>query len=255
MPVQCIVEGGEKIFFRSRDAVGLAWRWLFLGRCWVLRRSARLPDEETDGYFSDDDGSVHEPALEALASRGVLAGIECGEGLICPSEPLKRWEMAVWLARVLDGAHPGSVDTERFSDVDYDMWWAPSVEQLFDSGITVGCRRDPLQYCPHNPVTRAQMATFLKRAFDLEPAPSAGFTDVSGGSHGANIDALAAAGITVGCSRDPLRYCPTRSVTRGQMASFLARALGLIELPGAMRFTAVDAGVVALLRSSRQRRH
>ena len=201
-----------------------------------------VADEETDGYFSDDDGSVHEPALEALASRGVLAGIECGEGLICPSEPLKRWEMAVWLARVLDGAHPGSVDTERFSDVDYDMWWAPSVEQLFDSGITVGCRRDPLQYCPHNPVTRAQMATFLKRAFDLEPAPSAGFTDVSGDSHGANIDALAAAGITVGCSRDPLRYCPTRSVTRGQMASFLARALGLIELPGAMRFTAVDAG-------------
>ena len=63
-----------------------------------------VADEETDGYFSDDDGSVHEPALEALASRGVLAGIECGEGLICPGEPLKRWEMAVWLVRVLDGA-------------------------------------------------------------------------------------------------------------------------------------------------------
>ena len=201
-----------------------------------------VADEETDGYFSDDDGSVHEPALDALAARGVLAGIECGEGLICPSEPLKRWEMAVWLVRVLDGADPGSGDTERFSDVDYEMWWAPFVEQLFDSGITVGCRRDPLEYCPHDPVSRAQTATFLKRAFDLEPAPSAGFADVSGGSHGANIDALAAAGITVGCGRDPLRYCPARSVTRGEMASFLARALGLIELPGAKRFTAIDTG-------------
>ena len=199
-------------------------------------------DEETDGYFSDDDGSVHEPALEALASRGVLAGVECGEGLICPSEPLKRWEMAVWLVRVLDGAEPSTVDTPSFSDVDYDAWWAPFVERLSEMGITVGCRRDPLQYCPYNPVTRAQMATFLKRAFDLEPAPSAGFIDVSGGSHAANIDALAAAGITVGCSRDPLQYCPARSVNRGQMASFLARALGLVELPAAVRFTAIDAG-------------
>ena len=193
-------------------------------------------------HFSDDDGSVHEPALDALAARGVLVGIECGDGLICPSEPLKRWEMAVWLVRVLDGAEPGAADNASFSDVDYDAWWAPFVERLFEMGVTVGCRRDPLQYCPDSSVTRAQMATFLKRAFDLEPAPVAGFTDVSGGSHGANIDALAAAGITVGCSRDPLRYCPTRSVTRGQMASFLARALGLIELPSSVRFTAIDAG-------------
>ena len=201
-----------------------------------------IADEETDGYFSDDDGSVHEPALEALASRGVLAGIECGEGLICPSEPLTRWEMAVWLVRVLDGAHPASVDTERFSDVDYDLWWAPFVEQLFDMGITVGCRRNPLQYCPDSAVTRAQMATFLKRAFDLEPAPSAGFTDVSGGSHTESIDALAAAGITVGCSRDPLRYCPASNVSRAQMATFLARASGLVELPASVRFTAIEAG-------------
>ena len=197
---------------------------------------------EGAGSFSDDDGSVHEVALNALASRGVLDPMECGEGLICPSEPLKRWEMAVWLVRVLDGADPGSVATERFSDVDYGLWWAPFVERLFDTGIMVGCQRDPLQYCPDNPVTRSQMATFLTRAFDLEPAPSAGFTDVSGGSHGANIDALAAAGITVGCQRDPLQFCPSRSVTRGQMASFLARAMGLIELPAAVRFTAIDAG-------------
>ena len=195
------------------------------------------------GYFSDDDGSVHEQALNALGARGVLAGIECGEGLICPGEPLKRWEMAVWLVRVLDGAEPGALSTRSFSDVDYDAWWASFVERLFELGITVGCQRDPLQYCPDRSVTRAQMATFLKRAFDLEPAASAGFTDVDpDGSHAANIDALAAAGITVGCSRDPLQYCPDRSVTRAQMASFLARALGIVELPAAMRFAAIDAG-------------
>ena len=105
-------------------------------------------DEETDGYFSDDDGSVHEPALEALASQGVLAGVECGEGLICPSEPLKRWEMAVWLVRVLDGAEPSTVDTPSFSDVDYDAWWAPFVERLSEMGITVGMPPRPAAVLP-----------------------------------------------------------------------------------------------------------
>ncbi len=71
------------------------------------------------------------------------------------------------------------------------------------------------------------MATFMVRALDLQPAQTAGFTDTGGSVHAANIDALAAVGITVGCSADPLRYCPDRSVTRAQMATFLYRALAL----------------------------
>lgn len=39
------------------------------------------------------------------------------------------------------------------------------------------------------------------------------------------IEALAAAGIATGCA--PLRYCPDDPVTRGQMAVFLAKAMGL----------------------------
>ena len=71
------------------------------------------------------------------------------------------------------------------------------------------------------------MAAFLVRAFGLEPAESsAGFTDVNeGGEHGADIDALFAAGVTAGCSADPLRYCPGQSVKRDEMATFLHRAL------------------------------
>ena len=45
--------------------------------------------------------------------------------------------------------------------------------------------------------------------------------------HAASIDALFAAEITTGCGTEPLRFCPDRAVTRAQMASFLARALGL----------------------------
>jgi hypothetical protein len=39
------------------------------------------------------------------------------------------------------------------------------------------------------------------------------------------IEAFAAAGITSGCGGG--NFCPERNVTRGEMAVFLARALGL----------------------------
>jgi hypothetical protein len=41
------------------------------------------------------------------------------------------------------------------------------------------------------------------------------------------IEALAASGITGGCQASPPLYCPDNPVTRGQMATFLAKALGL----------------------------
>jgi hypothetical protein len=63
----------------------------------------------------------------------------------------------------------------------------------------------------------------------ISPAPStASFIDVPT-SHPffQHIEALYASGITTGCSMTPLLYCPDQYVTRGQMAAFLARALGL----------------------------
>ena len=41
------------------------------------------------------------------------------------------------------------------------------------------------------------------------------------------IEALSASGITGGCNSAPPLYCPDSFVTRGQMAVFLAKALGL----------------------------
>ena len=170
------------------------------------------------------DGGVHEAPLRALASVGVFDGTGCGDGRLCPGGAVLRWEMAVWLVRVVDGADPEAVGSSRFEDVDGGVWWAAHVERLADLGITVGCSRQPARFCPHEAVSRAQMASFLVRAFDLEPAPSAGFVDTGTSSHRANIDALFAAGVTRGCVAEPLTYCGARPTTRAQMASFLHRA-------------------------------
>jgi hypothetical protein len=45
------------------------------------------------------------------------------------------------------------------------------------------------------------------------------------------VEALAAAGITGGCSSAPPLYCPEEPVTRGQRAAFISKALGLHFAP------------------------
>jgi S-layer homology domain len=59
-------------------------------------------------------------------------------------------------------------------------------------------------------------------------APGGTFTDDNGNIHEAGIEAIAEAGVTLGCN-PPLNthYCPRGTVTRGEMAAFLARALAL----------------------------
>jgi len=61
----------------------------------------------------------------------------------------------------------------------------------------------------------------------VSPAPAfASFDDVPVGSaYHQYVEALYASGITVGCGGG--NFCPNSSLTRGQMAVFLAKALGL----------------------------
>ena len=174
----------------------------------------------------DDAPEVFSEALEWMASRGVFTGTGCDESRLCPNEAIPRWEAAVWLVRVVDDDdEPDAVSKSRFDDVDAATWWAAHVERLAELEITVGCTQHTLRFCPHDTVTRAQMASFLVRAFELAPAEPAGFTDIAGSVHEADINALHAAAITVGCRTEPLQYCPLRPTTRAHMATFLHRAL------------------------------
>jgi len=194
----------------------------------LLAAAPPLPATEEVG-FSDVTGGSHAPAINALAERGVFEGTECGDDLFCPGEPIERQVMAVWLVRLLDGDDPGLPNSFRFGDVGPDLRWAGHVERLAELGVTLGCSTDPPSFCPDNPVTRGQMASFLDRAFEVATAPTAGFGDTVGNTHAGNIDALFATGITLGCTAEPLHYCPRQSTTRAQMASFLVRAQALEE--------------------------
>ncbi len=97
------------------------------------------------------------------------------------------------------------------------------------------------------------MATFLSRARDLDSTTRNYFTDDNGNKHESSINRVRAAGITAGCRDSATLYCPSGVVTRGQMASFLARAF---DLPPTNRdyFTDDDAnrheGAINRLRAA-----
>ena len=144
----------------------------------------------------------------------------------CPDQPVTRGQMAAFLDRALGLADDGGGD--RFVDDDGSIFEA-SIDRLAAAGITKGCNPpDNSMFCPEEPVTRGQMAAFLVRAL--------GYTDDGGGDRFADddgdifepaIDKLATAGVTLGCNPPANdRFCPHSTVTRGQMAAFLHRALG-----------------------------
>jgi hypothetical protein len=139
---------------------------------------------------------------------------------------------AVLMASAWSATAFGSATDGRGAFIDDDgSIHEPDINGLAASGITKGCNPPTnTQYCPTQPVTRQQMASFLVRALDLPPATQAAFTDTSDSIHQSDINALAQAGITKGCNPPAnTRYCPTQPVTRQQMASFLVRALDEVD--------------------------
>jgi hypothetical protein len=124
--------------------------------------------------------------------------------------------MAMFLDRALDLP---AATTDYFDDDD-GKTGEGSINALAKAKITGGC--GPRRFCPTAYVTRAQMAMFLDRALLLPNATTDYFDDDDGRTGEGSINALALSKITGGCGTR--LYCPTRAVTREQMAAFLYRA-------------------------------
>lgn len=123
----------------------------------MLVVTALLPDAEQD-YFPDDEGSVHEAAINALRAAGVAEG--CGDGAFCPMRPVTRGEAAAMIATAFDVP---AGDTAYFRDLGevHDQ----DVRAVADAGIAAGCADG--HYCPSDDVLRGEAALLLARALDL----------------------------------------------------------------------------------------
>jgi hypothetical protein len=192
------------------------------------------------GWFADfldvPQAYIYHAAIEKVLRAAITSG--CGGGNYCPEQLVTRDQMAVFILR---GEHGGSYNPPPatgtvFSDVSINTPFAKWMERFAAEGISTGCAAGtPPPYCPTSNVTRDAMAKFLllgKHGSSFNPSPATGtvFADVQTGTFLAKwMEELKAESITGGCQAGvPLPfYCPTGTVTRGEMAKFIRATFGL----------------------------
>jgi len=212
---------------KFREPTGI---WLFSALILLTMTSMDARAQQTFADVSPDHWAFQ--FIESMSANGITSG--CGGGNYCPTDSVTRAQMAVFLLRAKHGSnYSPPAATGVFPDVPGSNFAIDWIEQLAAEGITSGCGGG--NYCPDDPVTRAQMAVFLLRAkygSGYAPPEATGlFPDVPASNFAIDwIEQLAAEGITSGCGGG--NYCPSDAVSRDQMAVFLVRTFNLaIILP------------------------
>jgi hypothetical protein len=183
-----------------------------------------------DGTFIDDNNSVHQNGIEAIAAAGITVGCNPPtNNRFCPEANVTRAEAATFLARALSLPDDG---VDHFTD-DNGHVLEGGINKLAASGITKGCNPPSnTRFCPDRNLTRAEFAAFVARGLDLAPSSTNHFIDDNGHVLEGSINRIADAGITVGCNPPTNnRFCPQRLLTRGETATLLTRALDLPHSP------------------------
>jgi hypothetical protein len=211
-----------------------------VGTAWVNDGNFNLEDfTGTSWLFTGPEGADYTVNADAADYGTIPVDLtrSCVLQGVCPSvtvsnpavRPLQHWDASLHEIVSISVPHTWVLHLgESFPDVPTGNQFYRFVETLFHNGVTGGCAGG-VNYCPTNPVTRAQMAVFLLKAkFGSAhiPPPCTGtvFPDVpcTGGPFDPWIEELAALEITGGCGGG--LYCPNNTVTRQQMAVFLLKA-------------------------------
>ena len=198
-----------------------------------LRDGSSVP---VAGHFSDvaptgygPDGAdpywaFHE--IEAAYRAGIVQGVG---GSYLPTDSVTRDQMAVYIARAMNGGNPTGPGTVPFVDIT-NPWANVYIAYCVEHGVVGGY--DATHYGPTLPVTRDQMAVFVARSQGwvvigedmTKEAPA--FEDVPLGHWaGKAIKECVDHGVVRGY--DATHYQPDWVVTRDQMAVFVQRAFQL----------------------------
>lgn len=224
--------------------------------------TACLGEALDDWGFTDvPDTHVFHESINCLAHYGITIGT--GDGTtFSPEEPVKRWQMMLFLARALEpaGINLSRARAQNFTDLgNLNDEARDAIDLLVTNGIATAA--SSRTFDPNAFVDRTEMALllvrFLHEAGDVVDIDSNGdilldangdgsqsepddyFKDARDAVPAAADRAISAAyelGITTGVSATPasgsaqpgldLYYRPRDSVNRGQMAAFIIRTLG-----------------------------
>jgi uncharacterized protein YoaH (UPF0181 family) len=159
--------GTNPLIYCPEDSVTRAQMAIFLER--GMNGSTFTPPAGTGIVFTDVPLSYWAVNwIEKLYADGITSGCGTNPLIYCPESPVTRSQMAVFLlrAKYSDAYIPPAVgNSTGFNDVLVTQWAAAWIKQLAAEGITSGCGSG--NYCPDDSVTRAQMAVFLVRTFNL----------------------------------------------------------------------------------------
>jgi hypothetical protein len=164
---------------------------------------------------NDQSGSPYAADIAWAREAGISSG--CDADMFCTNNPLTRGLTATFVARAF--AYPAAT-LDYFTD-DGNSAYEADINRIAEAGIAPRCA--PGKYCPDKPMTRGLIAYVLDKALDLPEATQDYFDDDAGSNVEGSINRLAEAGITTGCG--VRRYCPSSSVTRGQLMRLLHRSL------------------------------
>lgn len=229
------------------DALGWPERWR-RDRFVVLQTGSRTEDREawTTALY------------DTLAADPTAAGViwfDAADWAVLEDAPLpgyETWVDAVSALPVPDAALEGTFEP-WFWDVGRDRPDYPEIQSLRSAGHTSGCSTEPPLFCPDDPLTRADAATFLARALALDagaealagladrpdeavtrielaraiaaavaaPTTPAAFTDLDPATAD-RLGALVDAGWITGCGPDT--FCPDLPLDRAVGAAWIVRA-------------------------------
>lgn len=158
-------------------------------------------------------------AIEKMKNERIISGYP--DGTFKPKQKIERQHAALLLSRLID-----EIETDEnitFLDVPSGHPYAKHIQKVASAGIFKGDEKN--RFRPNDPLTRAEMAVILTRAFELQVKATYDFPDISE-THWAKdaIRALYSNGITSGIDG---YYKPDDYVTRAQYAVFLHNALNI----------------------------
>ena len=182
-------------------------------------KAAFMEDNSVLNFFYDvpNDAYYYE-AVKWAVGKGITDGI--GNNLFAPDQPCTRGQIVTFLWRAAGSPEPKNMGS--FADVAADSYYAKAVAWAMENGVTTGTTA--ATFSPDAVCTRAQAVTFLARALNAKAASAAEFSDVPADSYYADAVAWAAAnGVTEGIGGG--LFAPDNDCTRGQIVTFLYRAL------------------------------
>ncbi len=170
------------------------------------------------GFTDVKPGSYYEQPVLWAVQNSITSGTSATT--FGPGDPCTRAQAMTFLWK--SQGSQWALQTNRFLDVTSDKFYATPIAWAVDRGITSGVSSN--LFGSGNPCTRAQIVTFLWKAYGT-PMPSvfSGFEDVSESSWYATAVAWAVdKGITSGTGNG--KFSPSATCTRSQIVTFLYKA-------------------------------